>query len=107
MFYDVKQLSDNCYFRIKRTGEGNIIYSNIISYEFQQPPITLKSVESQVALNKEITKVHNENSETKDVPLISQKQQSGKWVHAAAMQSDFDPTNLQQTTDFYERGPSD
>ncbi|MGB3344178.1 MAG: NUDIX domain-containing protein [Aequorivita sp.] len=32
------------------------------------------------------------------IPLISQKQQSGKWVHAAAMQSDFDPTNLHSNT---------
>ena len=55
MFYDAYQLLESCYFRLKRTGQGTTIYSNVISYQVQGPPITKKVDEEPKIVKNEIS----------------------------------------------------
>ncbi|MEO5968172.1 MAG: family 10 glycosylhydrolase [Ferruginibacter sp.] len=56
MFYDVYQLLESCYFRLKRIGtNGKTIYTNVISYHVQEPPITKEVEEDSKIVKNEVS----------------------------------------------------
>ena len=56
MFYDVYQLLESCYFRLKRIGKnGKTIYTNVITYHVQEPPISKKVAEDSKIVKNEVS----------------------------------------------------